>query len=180
MPIACPNGYAYEQPVLSCPYAGPSQNFNGDPRFGWVLGTLISNYGHPQQSLDGGPGLTGPNTIFFPPPFTGLPFNQAAILQDSGSFAMQRVTGFMPGRYLLSFYLGSRYSTLYDGNQTVQALIDGNVIGTWSLVSYTPFTLQTASFTVTTAGPHTVEFQGINHGDHTAFLSYVVIAPTGR
>jgi len=178
--IACSNGYAYEGPVFSCPYAGPSQNFNASPGFGWTLGTLIAQCCHPQMSLDGGPGLTGPNTIFYPPPFDGLPFNQAVILQDLGSFAQQSIDGFNPGNYTLSFYLGSRYSNLYDGNQTVQALIDGNVIGTWALTSYTPFTLETASFNVTTGGTHILEFRGINHGDHTAFLSYVVITPAQR
>lgn len=126
------------------------------------------------------PGLTGPNTIFYPPPFTRLPFNQAVILQDAGPFVWQSVGGFTAGKYTLSFYLGSRYSSLYDGNQTVEALIDGNVIGTWALSSYTPFTLETATFTVSTNGSHELEFMGINHGDHTAFLSYVTITPVGQ
>jgi|SRR5271166_6177782 len=174
VPIGCPNGYAYQGAVLSCPYTGPSQNFNADPSFGWILGTALAH------DLNGGAGLTGPSTVFFPPPFTGLPFNQAVFLQGETSLIRQNVGGFTAGSYTLSFYLGSRYSYLYDGNQTIQALIDGNVIGTWALTSYTPFTLPTASFSVTTAGIHTVEFLGINRGDHTAFLSYVVIAPTGR
>ena len=178
--IACPNGYAYEGPVLSCPYAGPEQNFNASPGFGWTVGTRIAQCCHPQQSLDGGPGLTGPNTIFYPPPFDGLPFHQAVILQDAYTFVWQAVGGFSPGTYTLSCYLGSRYSSLYDGNQTVEALIDGQVVGTWALSSFTPFTRETTSFTVTTAGTHALEFRGINHGDHTAFLSYVVITPTGH
>jgi len=57
----------------------------------------------------------------------------------------------------------------------VEALVDGVVIGTWALTSDTPFTLQTASFAVSTAGVHTVAFEGMALGDHTAFLSYVVI-----
>ena len=92
----------------------------------------------------------------------------------------QAVGGFLAGSYTLSFYLGSRYSSgQYDGNQTVEALIDGNVIGTWALTSYTPFTLETAPFTVSTGGTHTLEFRGINYGDHTAFLSDVSITQTG-
>ena len=48
----------------------------------------------------------------------------------------------MPGGlYTLKFYLGSRHSTAYDGNQTVEATIDEQVIGTWKLVTFTPFTL---------------------------------------
>ena len=89
--IACSNGYAYEGPVLSCPYAGPSQNFNGSPGFGWILGTVLAGCCRPQMTLDGGPGLSGPDTIFFPPPFDGLPFNQAVILQDAYPFVWQAV-----------------------------------------------------------------------------------------
>ena len=32
---------------------------------------------------------------------------------------------------------------------------------------------------MSTGGTHTLEFRGINYGDHTAFLSYVSITPTG-
>ncbi len=39
---------------------------------------------------------------------------------------------------------------------------------------------ETASFTVSADGSHTLEFRGINPGDHTAFLSYVTITPTER
>jgi hypothetical protein len=49
------------------------------------------------------------------------------------------------------------------------------VIHSWTLTSYTPFSLQTATFTVTTGGSHTLEFRGIRNYDSTAFVSYVVI-----
>jgi hypothetical protein len=62
----------------------------------------------------------------------------------------------------------------------VEALIDGQVVGTWALSSCTPFALQTSVFTVSNGGSHTVEFLGMNAGDHTAFLSYVTITPRGR
>ena len=62
----------------------------------------------------------------------------------------------------------------------MEAFIDGQVIGTWALISFTPFTLQTASFSVRTGGTHTLQFRGMNKGDHTAFLSYVVITQTER
>jgi len=41
--------------------------------------------------LNVGAGLTGPDTVFSPPPFTGLPFNQAVFLQGPGSFIWQAV-----------------------------------------------------------------------------------------
>jgi len=57
------------------------------------------------------------------------------------------------------------------------ALIDGNAIDSWPLKSFTPFTLETASFTVNSNGSYALEFMGTNVGDHTAFLPYVVITP---
>ena len=172
VPIACGQGYAYQGQVAGCTYRAiwPFQDFNSTPGFGWTM-TGIPGI------RTGATALTGPNTSFVPPPFNGVPFTQALALQGPGSFAWQTLEGFSAGSYQLSFYLGSRYIDCcgYDGNQTVQALIDGNVIGTWALTSYTPFTLQTVTFTLSTGGSHTLRFQGINFGDHTAFLSYVVI-----
>jgi hypothetical protein len=178
VPIVCGNGYAYQGATTVCTYGYPTQNFDASPGFGWALGGVAARQLAP-TSLEGGAGLTGPNTIFSPPPFTGMPFSQAVFLQDVGSFAWQTVSGFTAGDYTLSFYLGSRYASgQCDGNQTVVALIDGNVIGAWTLSSYTPFTLQTVPFTVTTPGTHTLEFVGVHRGDHTAFMSYVVITST--
>ncbi len=99
-------------------------------------------------------------------------------MQDIGGFVWQEVGGFTAGTYTLSFYLGSRYEL--DGNQTVVALLDGTPIGTWALTTGTPFTLETVKFTVSTGGSHALEFMGTKPGDHTAFLSYVTIAPAGR
>lgn len=55
------------------------------------------------------------------------------------------------------------------------AIVDGQVIGTWALSSYTPFALQTASFQVGTGGSHVLKFVGTASGDHTAFVSGVGI-----
>ena len=169
VPITCGNDYAY-QGTGGCD--SPAQDFNSAPGFGWTLSTT-----HDQDYY--GPGLTGPDTAFDPPPFDGLPFTQAVLLQSGNgiiSSVSQDINGFSPGTYTVSFYLGSRYSGGDDGNQTVEALIDGSVIGTWVLTSFTPFTLQSASFTVDTGGDHTLEFLGTNvSGDHTAFLSGVSI-----
>jgi hypothetical protein len=76
-----------------------------------------------------------------------MPFSQAFFLQGANTVVAQVITGFVPGEsYTLNFYLGSRYSTgAFDGNQTVELLIDGLVVTTWPLSSYTPFTLQTGA-----------------------------------
>lgn len=173
--INCGAGYSYQVGANNCPPSVPMQNFNLTPGFGWTLFQM------PAIEV-GGSGLTGPNTSFLPPPFDSMPFTQAVFLQGPRSFVSQSVGGFSAGSYTLSFYLGSRYASGgYDGNQTVEAVIDGNVVGTWALTSFTPFTLETAPFTVSTGGSHALEFRGRNHGDHTAFLSYVVITPeSGR
>lgn len=175
VPIQCSNGYAYAGAQTACAYGYPTQDFNQSPGFGWIMGGVASRQ-LALTSLEGGAGITGPGTIFYPPPFNGLPFNQAVFLQDIGGFVWQKLGGFTAGTYTLSFYLGSRYLP-FDGDQTVVALIDGIPIGSWALTTGTPFTLQTVTFTVSTSGSHTLEFMGTRPGDHTAFLSYVTITP---
>jgi len=111
VPIACSNGYAYQGPVGSCPYNDPTQDFGQTPGFGWMLGWVVAQSGAPLCCTNGGAGLTGPNTIFYPPSFNGMPFSQAVFLQNVGSFVWQSVEGFTAGNYTLSFYLGSRYNS---------------------------------------------------------------------
>jgi len=172
--IVCGGDYAYQAFGGNCngPYV-PQQDYNSEPGIGWKFITVGNPY------ISGGTGLTGPNTAFNPPSFSGLPFTQAAFIQDNGDSLSQTVGGFSPGAYNLSFYLGSRYSSgPDDGNQTIQALIDGTVIGTWKLTSFTPFTLRSSRFTCGRGGAKTLKFIGLAKGDHTAFLSGVAITPT--
>lgn len=158
--------YTY-QGTLGCGGGHQSQDFNNSPGFGWFLGDT-----HPEYQ---GSGITGPTTAFNPPPFDGLPFREAVFLQGADSSVSQDIAGFTPGSYLVSFYLGSRFNEGYDGNQTVEALFDGQVVATYYLSSFTPFTLENVFLSVGTPGTHTLEFRGINDGDHTAFLSAVNI-----
>jgi hypothetical protein len=170
--VQCSSGYAYQSSTgghCSTP-ANYEQNLNGSVAVGWSFVPFTGNG-------KAGNGITNPNTIFNPPSFSGLPFSRAAFLQEAGSGVWQTISGFVPGvQYTLSFYLGSRYG---DGNQTVKAIIDGRVIGTWNLVSYTPFTLQTVTFSVGTGGMHTLAFVGTTSGDHTAFFSGMSIQTAG-
>jgi len=162
VPITCGNGFAYQVGTG----VGCQQDFNSASGFGWTL------------AIQNGIGLTAPNTAFEPPPFTGMPFGQALFLQGGPTSAYQSIGGFNGGTsYVLSFYLGSRYrqDSLVDGNQSVEAMVDGTVIGTWTLTSFTPFTLEHASFLVPTGGTHTLDFGTIDAGDHTVFLSGVSI-----
>ena len=167
IPITCA-GYSYQFFGGDCNSIPPQQDFNATPGFGW---TLI---------IQSGIGLTAPNSAFQPPDFTGLPFQQALFLQDGACTAFQAIGGFSAGiTYALSFYIGSRYweSQTVDGNQTVQVTIDGTVIDTLALHSFTPFMLETVDFSVATGGTHTLAFNGIVPGDHTAFVSGVSLAP---
>ena len=175
VPVGCSGwNFTYQGAVLTCNYP-VTQNFNASPGFGWTLGWVVAKSGSP---LYGGAGVSGPNSAINPPSFDGLPFHQAAILQSLGSFVLQAVPGFTAGSYTLSFYLGGR-TVSYNGAQRIKAMVDGSVIGTWDVPVGMPFTLETATFTVTTDGVHVVEFMGMNAYDTTAFLSYVTITPTG-
>jgi hypothetical protein len=168
-PIPCNLDYAYQGPgncstTTSGDLPFPQQNLNGASGVGWTFGSA-------------GDGLTGPATPFNPPSFSGLPFTQAAFLQGSGSDVSQSVPGFTAGgSYVLDFYLGSRFNTITDGNQTVEALIDGSAIGTFPLISSTPFTLESLPFTASVTGAETLKFEGLAPGDHTAFVSDVSIS----
>ncbi|MGA2592597.1 MAG: hypothetical protein ABSH32_22020 [Bryobacteraceae bacterium] len=171
--VQCSSGWAYESYMGgNCESVGPEQDFNSEVGIGWRFATgTYESYGS---------GITNANTSFNPPPFTGLPFSQAAIVQGSGAVRAaiaQKITGFLPGQvYKLTFYLGSRYADgCCDGNQTVLATLDGKPIGFWKLVSFTPFTLRTAVFRGGSGLSHILEFSGQSEGDHTAFFSDVGI-----
>ena len=168
--VQCSGGAAYQSDGGNCDVNDfKQQPFNTSVGIGWQFAAVPYD--------GGGDGLTEPNSFFEPPPFTGFPFSQAAYLQGPNAEISQTLAGFVPGgQYTLSFYLGSRYASGgYDGNQTVEAMVDGQVIGTWALVSDMPFTLQTTPFTVGYGGLHTVKFAGTVSGDHTAFFSGVSI-----
>jgi uncharacterized repeat protein (TIGR03803 family) len=174
VPIVCALDYAYQATGggdCSGPI-DPQQDFNSAPGFGWTIVPVSPPFGGGT-----GAGLTDPTSNFFPPSFAGLPFTQAAFLQNNSAALWQTIGGFSAGgTYTLSFYLGSRYyNGGFDGNQTIQALIGDKVVGTWTLTSFTPFTLQRASFTVSTGGDQTLKFVGLASGDHTAFISDVAI-----
>src|SRR5262249_24978470 len=82
--------------------------------------------------------------------------NQAAFLQRTGS--IRQAVSLAAGTYVLSFLAAQRPSN----QQTFQVLVDGIEVGTFQPAgsSYQAYT--TGSFTVTTAGSHTLEFLGTN------------------
>jgi hypothetical protein len=157
--VACGLGYAYQQSG-GCGAIYPQQDFSGTSGFDWTFGAA-------------GNGLTGPSTNFNPPDFGGLGFAQVAFLQGDAASVSQLLTG-PAGIWTVNFYLGSRYASGgYDGNQTVEVLLDGQNVGTYSLSSYTPFALETTSPLTLGAGSYSLAFEGTANGDHTAFVSGV-------
>jgi hypothetical protein len=158
--VACGSGYAYQQSGGCGASDYPQQDFNGTPGFDWTFGA-------------GGNGLTGSGTAFNPPGFDSLGFSQAAFLQGDAASVSQLLTG-PAGIWTVSFYLGSRYGNgCCDGNQTVEVLLNGQNVGTYSLLNFTPFTLETTLPLALGAGSYMLEFEGTAAGDHTAFVSGV-------
>ena len=179
--IACTSGYSYQQSGLTvntCDNSGGGfqQSLNGASGIGWTFADG-PGVGQPFFTNQYGDGLTVANSPFNPPPFGT--FTQAAFLQGAGSYVSQTLSGFTVGQaYDLSFLLGSRYNGGgYNGNQIVEVLLGGNVIKTYDLGSSTPFTLENIGFTATST-TETLEFEGTNSGDHTAFLTNVGITAT--
>jgi len=98
--IQSSNGYAYQaEKGGNCEGPNePQQDFDAEPGIGWTFrpfGTNISGAGD---------GITGSNeTDFQPPPFTGLPFSYAALLQGPPSVVVQKINGFVAGGQRLTF-----------------------------------------------------------------------------
>jgi hypothetical protein len=93
---------------------------------------------------------------------------QVAFLQGTGSFS--QAVNFAAGTYSISFLAAQRASQA--SSQTVQVLVDGAVVGTFTPpgTDYTAYA--TNSFTVG-AGAHTLAFVGLDAQDNTAFLDQV-------
>jgi hypothetical protein len=166
-PIGC-NSYAYQSADGCTTDSFPTQDFNSMAGFGWTLSTASSG-------MSSGDGLTNAGSPFNPPDFSALPnpASNAVFLQGAGPSVSQSLTTISGDTLTVNFYLGSRYATgSFDGNQTVEVLIDNNVVNTYNLTSSTPFTLESVTVAAT-PGAHTLEFMGTASGDHTAFVTDV-------
>jgi hypothetical protein len=151
----------------------------GDPGFEQVLvGSGQFKY-RPTGSpwvFSGGSGISGNNSGFTsgnPPAPQGV---QVAFLQEKGSFS-QSVPDWATGTYVLTFDAAKR-GNVGVSQQNFNVLIDGSVVGTFTPTSTSYQTFSTAAFTVTTAGPLTIGFQGLDSagGDNTDFIDAVSIS----
>jgi len=174
------NGYVYQVDSAgnSCIVSGnPQQNLNGALGIGWTFAD--SSAWTPDNGL--GDGLTLANSPFNPPSFSTPygTFSQAAFLQGAGSSVSQTITGLVVNQtYNLSFLVGSRNANVDNGTQIVNVIMGGSQIWTSGLLSNgTPFTLENVSFTATSSS-EVLEFEGVEAGDHTAFITDTKIAAT--
>ena len=81
------------------------------------------------------------------------------------------------GGYNISF-LAAQRGNYQSAAQQIEVLVDGSVVGT-ATPGYTNYNIyQTMNFQAT-AGPHTIEFLGLNSagGDVTAFIDDIVLGP---
>jgi hypothetical protein len=99
--------------------------------------------------------------------------SQVAFLQQTGSIS--QVVDLPAGMYVMNFMAAQR-----PGNQqTFEVDLDGTELATVT-PSGSRFALYSSgTFIVVTAGPHTIQFIGLNPngGDNTAFLDQILIAP---
>ena len=157
----------------------PSTSSIGDPGFEQV----VVGAGHFQYDPTGSPwafsgssGISGNNSGFTsgnPPAPQG---SQVAFLQETGSFT-QTVADWAAGFYVLTFDAAGR-GNFGVSQQNFNVLIDGNIVGTFTPSGTSYQSYSTAVFTVTTAGPLTITFQGLDSagGDNTTFLDGVSVS----
>jgi len=152
----------------------------GDPGFEQVV-VGAGNYQYDPTgspwAFTGSSGISGNDSAFTsgnPPAPQGL---QVAFLQATGSFT-QTVTNWAAGSYVLTFDAAQR-GNHQASQQNFNVLIDGNVVSSFTPSGTSYQSYSTAVFTLTTVGPLTITFQGLDSagGDNTAFLDQVAVAP---
>jgi hypothetical protein len=96
--------------------------------------------------------------------------SQVLFLQQTGSVSQTATFG--AGNFTISFAAARRMNA--GGAQTIQVLVDGNVVGTFSNLSGPAYTTLTTNVFTVTAGSHIVTFRGTNSvGDNTAFVDNI-------
>ncbi|OAI50295.1 hypothetical protein AYO44_05775 [Planctomycetaceae bacterium SCGC AG-212-F19] len=125
----------------------------------------------------GGAGVAGNQSGFTSGNPNAPQGTQVGFLQGPGGTISQTFTT-GGGNYAVSFQAAQRGNYQPAGNQTIDVLIDGNVVGT-----FTPWGTNYQSFTTApialSGGTHTLTFEGLNSGDTTAFIDTVSIGGSG-
>src|SRR5262249_34680220 len=149
-------------------------------------GYEYSPTGTPWTFSAGGAGVSGNGSGFTSGNPNAPQGTQVAFLQGTGSLSQSIVIP--TGTYTISFQLAQR-GNLGVQDQSIEAFVDGNSVGTFTPIGYIYSSFTTSSFAVT-AGAHTITFAGLNGaGDNTAFIDQIIInggpylttptAPTG-
>jgi Protein of unknown function (DUF642) len=124
-------------------------------------------------AFSGGAGVSGNGTAFTGGNQPAPQGSQVTFLQ--GISGISQAVTFTAGTYTIGFSAAQRGNG--GGAQTIQVLVDGNVVGTFNNLTGTGYsTLTTSSFLVT-AGSHVITIEGTdnNGGDNTAFVDQVAI-----
>jgi hypothetical protein len=97
--------------------------------------------------------------------------SQVLFLQ--GISGVSQIATFPAGTFTLSLSAAARGNA--GGNQAIQVLVDGGIVGTFAVKGASYSMLTTNSFTLT-AGNHIIAIQGTNSsGDNTAFVDQVTV-----
>jgi hypothetical protein len=124
-------------------------------------------------SFSGGAGISSNGSGFTSGNPTAPQGSQVVFLQNISGIS-QAVT-FAAGTYTISLNAAQRGNIA--SAQTLQVLVDGNVVGTFNNLTGTGYSTLTTSGFAVTAGSHVVTIQGtdVNGGDNTALIDQVAI-----
>ena len=152
----------------------------GDPDFeapsvgsGSYADYLYDPTGSP-WTFSGGAGVAGNGSGFTSGNPDAPQGTQVAFLQSSTGSISQSLDFEVPGSYVVSFQAAQRGNYQVGGNQTIEVLLDGTVVGTITPSGTSYATYSTEPFAVT-AGDHTLTFEGTNSGESTAFLDGIAV-----
>jgi virginiamycin B lyase len=123
-----------------------------------------------------GSGVAGNNSGFTSANPNAPDGTQVGFIQGTASLSQSVL--FSAGTYTLSFDAAQRGNN-QASSQTIEVLVDGNVVSTITPTSTTYASYTTNNFTVTT-GSHTIAFVGLNlnGSDNTAFIDAVTAQET--
>jgi hypothetical protein len=101
---------------------------------------------------------------------------QAAFIQGTGTIA--QTLNLRAGSYTLSFQAAQRSCCVSPYAQPIKVGVDGVQIGSLVSPQNASFAVFSIPFTVSTTGPHTIEFAGTDPIDNTTFIDAVMLAPS--
>ncbi len=137
------------------------------------LGYVYNPQGDP-WTFSGTSGVTGNHTGFTNGSPDAPEGQQVAFIQNQGAIS-QVVDNWSAGSYAIGFQLAQRAN--FGVSQTIQVLVDGVVVSTFTASSTSYQSAKTAKFKVG-AGAHTILFKGLNTvGDGTDFIDNISITP---